>query len=196
MKRLLVVVVVIAGVLCAVVGGVGLYFWNLYNPAYHGKRLYDWADQATGSPDPAARREAVTVLREALPDLRDEPRLRLLMHFADDFASLPPEMLSLLLDELVSDERPDIYICMALSRVEGPDAVPALTKVLRESKNPLARERAAYALGGMGPRAKGAVPALREAVHDPAEEQSVRERAFWALKAIDPNAAAEKPVPV
>src|SRR5262249_32150270 len=139
MKRFLAVVVV-TGVLCGLAGGIGLYFWNVSNPVYHGKRLYAWADQATGSPEPAARRDAVAVLREALPALRGEPRLHLLMHFAGRFSSLPPELLPFLLDDLETDEHPDSYICLALSKVREAEAVPALTAVLRESKNPLARE--------------------------------------------------------
>jgi HEAT repeat protein len=192
MKRLLAMLVVVAGVLCGVVGGVGLYFWNLYNPVYHGKRLYAWADQAREAADPAARREAVAVLREALPDLHGEPRTQLLLHTAG-YAPLPPELLPFFLDDLATDDHPYGYVCGGLSRVEGPDVVPALLAVLRESKNPSAREGAACALEAMGPRAKEAVPALRDALHD--EDQRVRQRAAWALKAIDPNAAAEAGVP-
>ena len=192
MKRLLAMVVVVAGILCAVVGGVGLYFWNLYDPVYHGKRLYDWADQAREAADPAARREAVAVLREALPDLRGEPRTQLLLHIAG-YAPLPPELLPFFLDDLATDEHPDSYVSMGLSRVEGPDVVPALLAVLRESKSPLAREGAICALGKMRPRVREAVPALREALHD--QDQRVRERAARVMKDIDPNAAAEAGVP-
>ena len=192
MKLGLLAVVAVLGVLCGVAGGIGLHFRNLYNPVYHGKRLYAWAEQATGAPEPSTRREAVAVLREVLPHLRDEPRTQLLLHIAGS-NPLPPGLLPFLLDDLETDEHPDSYICLALSGVRGPDAVPALIAVLRDLQNPRAREGAICALGRMGPRAREAVPALREALHD--EDQAVRVRAARALKDIDPNAAAKAGVP-
>jgi hypothetical protein len=196
MKRgCLVAAAVAVAVLCGVAGGIALYIWyeynwGEYNPVYHGKRLYDWADQARRAPDPAARREAVAVLREALTGLHGEPRTMLLMHFAGPAPPLPPEMLPFLLDDLEADEHPDSYICLALSKVPAADAVPALIAVVRDSKNPLAREGAICALGKMGAEAREAVPVLQEVLLRD-KDTGPGERAADALKQIDPEAAAK-----
>jgi HEAT repeat protein len=190
MNRGCLIAAVAVALLCGVAGGISLYMWGYYNPVYHGKRLYDWADQARRAPDPAARREAVAVLRETLPDLRGEPRTQLLMHFAGPPPPLPPEMLPFLLDDLEADEHPDSYICLALSKVPAADTVPALIAVVRDSKNPLAREGAICALGKMRAQAREAVPVLREVA---LREQGTGpgRRAADALWQIDPEAAAK-----
>ena len=132
------------------------------------------------------------MLREALPDLRGEPRTQLLLHIAGSYP-LPPELLPFLLDDLATDDHPDSYVCMALSRVDGPDVLPALIAVVEEGRNPQARDGAVCALGHMGAKAREAVPTLQKALHD--EDQNVRERAARVLKEIGPNAAPKGGVP-
>jgi hypothetical protein len=175
-------------------GGIALYFWDQYHPVYHGKRLYAWADQAMSAPNPSTRKEAVAVLREALPNLRGEPRTQLLLYIAGPPAPLPPEMLPFLLDDLEVDEHPDSYISLALSRVRGTDAVRALTAVVQDSPNLRAREGAMRALGMMGAKAKEAVPALREAVLRNKGTELGR-HAVEAWKQIDPESAANMGAP-
>jgi hypothetical protein len=178
--------------------GIALHFREQYNPVHRGRRLYAWADQAMWHPDPAARREAVGVLREALPRLEGERQTQFLLDIAGAYdparpgAPLPPEMLPFLLDALEIDEHPHSYPAVALRRLEGPDVVTALVGELRK-QDPGVRERAAAALSMMDSRAREAVPALEEALHD--EDRRVRAAAASALKDIDPNAAARAGVP-
>lgn len=56
---------------------------------------------------------------------------------------------------------------------------------------PYTRNQAAYAIGGMGPAAKSAVPALIEALKDP--EATVRFPVCIALREIGPDAIAAVP---
>jgi hypothetical protein len=58
---------------------------------------------------------------------------------------------------------------------------------------PAVRRAAAEALGQIGPEAKAAVPALRDALRD--EDGGVRRLAAAALEKIDPEAAPESGVP-
>ncbi|MFW6270644.1 MAG: HEAT repeat domain-containing protein, partial [Bacillota bacterium] len=51
------------------------------------------------------------------------------------------------------------------------------------------RARSAGILGRIGPAAEGAVPKLRELVHDESENDAVREQAYHALEHI----TGEKP---
>src|SRR5262249_40847392 len=99
------------------------------------------------------------------------------------------ELLPLLIDALKTDEHPYSYPAIGLSRVEGPETVPALIDVLRNDPDKSVRAAAASALGLMGPRAKEAVPALREALRD--EDTEVRGRSAQALEEIDPKAAGD-----
>jgi HEAT repeat protein len=62
---------------------------------------------------------------------------------------------------------------------------------LRSASAPQSRNAAAYAISGMGPAAISAVPALIEALSDPAS--SVRYPVCVALREIGPGAAAAVP---
>jgi hypothetical protein len=80
-------------------------------------------------------------------------------------------------------------------------AVPVLAQLLRDP-SPALRIYAGGKLGRLGPGAKGAVPALVELLHDASAERdgegfrlNVRPTVAWALRAIDPQAAAEAGVP-
>jgi len=61
--------------------------------------------------------------------------------------------------------------------------VPLLIDTLK-SDDPFARTTAAYSLGLLGPLAKAAIPALRQAEGDP--ERSVRDWATRAIRRIEP----------
>jgi hypothetical protein len=174
MRKMLLIMLTALGVLsCAI----GLHSWNYYNPAYHGKRLNAWADQAMWDPDPAVR-------REALPQLGEEQRTSLLMRVVGN-SPLPPEMLPFLLDDLVTDEHRDSYVALGLSRVTGSDTVPALVALLRDDVDPLVRDGAVCALSQMDARAKAAL-----------QEEFLRvkgtefeDRVALTLKKLDPAAA-------
>jgi hypothetical protein len=67
----------------------------------------------------------------------------------------------------------------------GPEAVPTLIKDLKDAKNVNVRQRAAQALGAIGPPARSAQAALEEALGDSSER--VRKEAAASLKKIDPQ---------
>ncbi len=195
MKKGCLIAAVAAALLGGAAGGFAFCTWAWYNPVCHGKRLYAWADQAMWDPEPAARRQGVDELRQALPGLDYSRRTHLLLYVAGAYpprgpgAPLPPEMLPFLLDALVIDEHPYSYSAVALRRLEGPEVITALAAQLRDHGDPGVRQRAAAALDMMGERARPAVPALEQALHD--EDQRVREAAALALKQFDPRAAAK-----
>jgi HEAT repeat protein len=62
--------------------------------------------------------------------------------------------------------------------------VPALAKAL-ESESPILRSSSAEALGGIGPSAKPAIPALLAAVNN--DHSGMERSVALALKNIDPN---------
>jgi len=68
--------------------------------------------------------------------------------------------------------------------VIGPASVPALIEALETSDNRIVRERAAKALGLIGPGARGAIPGLMEAARGDSHGW-VREAAAEALRKID-----------
>jgi len=66
----------------------------------------------------------------------------------------------------------------------GPRAIPALVEALSLGEDPTIRRFAADALGRLGPEARDALDALRQAAwHD--EDSSVREAAAAALDAVE-----------
>jgi len=70
---------------------------------------------------------------------------------------------------------------IALGNV-AKDNVPALIQILDSEPSPQIRSCVAAALGGIGPEAKAAIPALSRATADKSAE--VRKNAFWALASI------------
>jgi HEAT repeat protein len=78
----------------------------------------------------------------------------------------------------------------ALSQIhaDAESVVPALIESLSDS-DALARANAADGLGNFGTAAKSAVPALVQSLND--TDRIAREHAEWALKKIDPEAAAK-----
>lgn len=162
------------------------YFWNEYNPVYHGKRLYAWADQAIWDPSPEARAQATQVLLGALGRERGEPRVQLLIRFVrpqrgkEEKTELPKEVLPFLIEALgVDDLPPGSYPAYALRFGAGPDTAPALAEALRHHKNPAVRRQAAAILGDLGVRAETAIPVLTEALDD--DDKAVRLAAAEAL---------------
>jgi HEAT repeat protein len=73
------------------------------------------------------------------------------------------------LTELMGSEEGDVayWAITLLGRLEGQaaPAVPELTWALKQNPHPHNRQRAAWALGKIGPLAKDALPALKEAAH-------------------------------
>lgn len=105
--------------------------------------------------------------REACIMMGDDPQLAL-------------EALPLLLRALQDDDAAVRWRAeFALGRL-GPEGVPALIDALRGPQ----RRGAAFVLGPMGPHARSALPALREAAADP--DPSVRLWAVHAIGQIDP----------
>ena len=74
---------------------------------------------------------------------------------------------------------------------DASSAVPALSKVLKESKNPRIRRDAAAALGRIGGNAEVAVPALTSALDDP--WATVRAAAAKALPSFAQDAQVALP---
>jgi HEAT repeat protein len=66
-------------------------------------------------------------------------------------------------------------------------ALRTLTQALRDKEYRDSRYQLVWTLGSLGPEARAAVPALREALDDP--DSLVRRSAAEALKKIDPGAA-------
>jgi hypothetical protein len=151
--------------LCLIIGAVGLYFWNQYNPVHHGKRVYTWADQAIWDDDPIARREAVHVLLESLKDIHGEPRTQLLMRFCHPMGKngekypLPDEVLPLLIEAVRTGEDPAAgYAAIALQIGGASDTVQALTKALEDESNPECRTRIQHVLEGITSKENRRVP--------------------------------------
>ncbi len=72
-------------------------------------------------------------------------------------------------------------------------AIPLLSKALKDTEiGTRERAMAASALGEIGPSAKAALPALREATK--AQEAQIRVNAAWALWAVDQQSELAKPV--
>jgi hypothetical protein len=153
------ILLVLAFVAVAGIGGLYLHFLNQYNPTYHGKRVYAWADQAVYDQDPAARREATQVLLEAWPDMQPEPRVHLAMHVCDLSMKsegknpLPKEVLPFLIEATkCPDMPPHSYPEMALQFGKGPDTVPALKEAVKNERDPDARKRIQLVLDQLSQR--------------------------------------------
>src|SRR4051794_24379558 len=147
-----------------------------FNPYWHAKRAYDWADQALGDPDPAARREATAAVLEVFRAMKPgESRIQLTMRFCGH-VRLPKEVLPFLLEALHAKEMPPgSYPALALSRVEPAAAIPALAAVIRDDEDAHARAGAVSALSQMDSATVGVEDPLRLALGDKDEE--IRKRA-------------------
>ena len=96
-----------------------------------------------------------------------------------------PERVSGVLEELSRDEQSYLpYLAMLLDRI-GPEGVPALTKVLADTKQDwYVRDGVALALEMMGPEAKAALPALEKIFRDREDDIHVRIGAAKAITSI------------
>src|SRR5262249_34849999 len=112
-------------------------------PQFEGKPLAEWI-KALKDKDVTVRFKAVQVLTQAGPEARAAVRAVL--------AALSDKEVGGLFGALVPP---------ALARI-GPGAVPALGTALKDPE-PIVRRAAAFALSLIGPGAKEALPALREA---------------------------------
>ena len=93
--------------------------------------------------------------------------------------------------ELEDTERHQGYaITSALTRI-GEPAIPALLKAVKDRVNEDLREYAVRALGGMGTKAKSAIPTLIEALSDPEDE--VKTYAAYALSKMEDAAVDAVP---
>jgi len=76
------------------------------------------------------------------------------------------EAIPVLIDKLAEDEGNDHHpVATALARI-GPDALPELRRVFRESKHAAQRVAAIHALGYLGAAARQAVPDLEAALKE------------------------------
>ena len=94
---------------------------------------------------------------------------------------------------LCQDDDPSVLgnVRNALPGIGAP-AVPALIQALTKPSI-MVQPRVAYVLGRMGPKARDAVPALRQASRD--RNESVRKAAEWALEQILPPAKSTPQAP-
>ena len=173
-------------VVCLLLTGAAAYFYftyqNLYNPKFNGKRVYAWTEQAIHDPNPSARTEAAEALVLAFRQM-SVGRIQLVMQFCSE-GELPKEVTPFLVEALHAHEMPpNSYPAIALFRVEGTAAVPALVEVVLNDEDPHARAGAVAALRMMGPRAKDAEPDLRRAARE--GEGEARRRAEEALLEIE-----------
>jgi HEAT repeat protein len=88
---------------------------------------------------------------------------------------------------LLDDKQTSYTAATALGGI-GVESIPVLTKALTNTRA-CTRESAARVLGMFGPKAQSAVPALARCTKD--EDESVRGFAAFALKQVDPEAAAK-----
>jgi hypothetical protein len=142
-------------------------YLSLFNPSYHGKRVYGWAEQAIHDPDPDARARATQELVAAFKELREgEPRTQLVMLFCGR-SELPKEVTPFLVEALHDNVLPpNSYPALALSSVEGTEAAPALVEVILHDDDPHARAGALEALRMTAERGKPVEPELRRVANE------------------------------
>jgi HEAT repeat protein len=135
-------------------------------------------------------KEALGVLQAALKNVQDYQR----QQAADILAGLGPAAREALpaLREAMRDRVPAVRVpaAAAVWRAAGDTeaVVPVLVECLKAGNFIYVRHQAAMKLADIGPAAKAAVPALREARGD--ADQYLRTLATTALKKIDPDAAS------
>ncbi|MFO0897629.1 MAG: HEAT repeat domain-containing protein [Pirellulales bacterium] len=113
-------------------------------------------------------------------------RLQLVSARALGELTVPPELITVEVIDVVRGLDPEVHLALAESiAARGEAVVPRLTAALGQ---PNGRDFALGILSRLGPQAKAAVPAIVKAAQDNADEQFAREAAF-ALAAIGPDAA-------
>jgi HEAT repeat protein len=130
-------------------------------------------------------KDAVSQLTHALQDSDKSVRHYAAKTLAEVGIDARPATDALIADLADPDPETRYYVVKALSKVEldqaHAGAVRALVKTLKD-ENPKTRYYSAKVLKGMGPAARAAVPALREASND--ADKDVKETAAIALKKI------------
>ena len=183
---------IMLGLVAGAIGVVYFHFKNEFDPIYHGKRIYTWADQAIWDDDPEARQEAVRVCFEALEDLEGEPRTQFIMQFVhpkrgnQEKTRLPKELLPFLIRAMKIEDRSG-YAIMALRQLDATDIVPTLIALLRNEESVSTRVQVVAILrtfafeGRLGPAEEQARAALREALQDadPQVQKSAGEALNW-----------------
>ncbi len=153
----------------------------------HNEMVAKWAALALGKIGPGAK-DAVPALIDAMKggdwDMRCCAAEALGQIGPGAKAAVPA------LEEALKDEHARFYAAEALAKLGLPDkALPVLIALL-EHESPSFRKAAAKTLGEIGPPAKAAVPALREALKD--KTHYVRKAAAAALKKIQAAPATRK----
>lgn len=157
-------------------------------PAYLGKPIGYWTQQASAA-DPS---EKVSKTVEALSLALDSEEPSVVVAAADALAGIGPEAAPAAkkLAGLLRDDVPPWVrtACSAAAVAIGEEAVPALAETVRTGPGS-APVRAAIALGSMGPKAKGAIPALEEVLEKSPEDARARWEGYLAQ--IDPTRAGD-----
>jgi HEAT repeat protein len=141
-------------------------------------------------PQPASE---VAALSDALQDELDVVRFHAAIALGNVGREAQPA-LPALIHAALWDEDPAVRVgaALALWKIDrkGPLVIPALMKALDDA-NELICWIAADWLGQLGPAAREAVPALRQALRRPFKITLIRAGVALALERIDPQAAAE-----
>lgn len=133
------------------------------------------ADQAEG-------KEAIALLEDATEDRDPTLRVHALMAIASLGQVNHPRILSGLKEAKDSEGRLTILQIMSGYKYRSTEAVPVLIETLKDSSIPV-RWVSAHILGQIGPEARHALPALRDALLD--NDGSVRNHAQAAVSRIE-----------
>lgn len=204
MKKLILVVLALASVAFYSLPGVDP------EPVHRGRPLRAWLFELQASTEDMRAEAALALCRTQTPAGSHQATVTQALIGALADRSLRVQQIALVgLFRLALDNRHQVRPAMpALERILiGDDAVnrshaaqllgmlgadpkkvvPLLTKALADP-SPLVRTAAARGLGEIGRAARLAAPALVDALHD--SDKLVQLNAGWALKVIDPEAAA------
>ncbi len=152
-------------------------------PAFQGKPLKHWVEQASATDGPKDLDLTVAALCEAIQS--DDPNAK--RDAADALALLGPKAkaaLQVLLAEF-GHEFPWVRVsCQAAVGAMGEEAVPALIETMKNNEGG-PRIRAVFVLGGIGADAKPAVPAILEVMKE--ESPAMQARMAGVLTQVDPK---------
>jgi HEAT repeat protein len=76
-------------------------------------------------------------------------------------------------------------VAASLGRCPASETVPCLVELLREEREPYKRGQLIQTLGLFGPKARAAIPLIRESLQD--RDEGVRETSREALEKIVPE---------
>ena len=184
------------GLFLALLVGAGAAGYSLlpHQPSYAGRTLSAWlADLDLERPGPQEQAAAAVrvIGTNGLPWLRRMLRSegplweRLIVAFN---ASQSLVQFPITPDNLSRNRAVRAYHILAN---DAAGDVPRLVQLLKTERSPRVRSYVALALGNIGPAARAALPALRQATTDP--NADVRRNAFWALANLQMWAPDELP---